>query len=559
MKRNTCHTNSIVLLFSIYSLFVCTPLFAQDNTSGTRSLPLTAGLVFRECEQADIRANKCTTPCIFTADAERRLQDGWDRAFGPNGLVASDLYRRTLSRQVFNFDLLGGLAGGACRKWFSPIGPSKSIAEMWTYPVEGGYEGLSYYEKLLKDGKAWPPVRNIARAFTSGNFKEATAAEILYSLSNTTYPVEVHCHPTLNTMMGGARGITDRESFWAPRNHGGGQDDTAGGFIHESMHNRHFDHSCGPVIIDNRTGTNHIDATTANNGWRFQPYHGPSPTIVDSNIIGRTVPLTPLSVSSKDIHGNARPVNSSKNGLTAPYPNDFVNNALLYFPGYSEVRLYFKELSTEPLNDKVVIWGDDGKPAFSSFNPNDMVTLSGHSSGFWTNWIKAPRVGISFSSNGSIPDVPAQCSRPADCPSDQSCNRATGRCEYTHSYMGYEVLTFEGRSPNHERLTDLYRNDPNEFAITGWDSLTHAFDPHPTINIKMPNYLDPPRFSLDQVSHIWGTINTNDDKDVFPVWIPSGKEGWPQDSDYEVEFYTTGQTDIFVECIEQNYLEELLK
>ena len=206
-------------------------------------------------------------------------------------------------------------------------------------------------------------------------------------------------------MAAGPRSAGSSESYSLGKNTSAGTTWYALTLIHEAMHNRHFDHSCGRPQVSARTADNRIDTTAANAGWGAQSYASTTPSkAVELNAWGKVFVATLMGRWNSDINGNSY---SQHDDETGPYPNAWLNNHLLSFKGYDQVRLYLGTISTEETYDVIRIYDD-----------NDVLvaTYSGEHEDVWTPWIDVPNVRIEFESDGSVPKACSADSASPDIP-----------------------------------------------------------------------------------------------------------------------------------------------
>lgn len=489
--------------------------------------------------------------CTLPQSVKDGVQAGWDELYGTGGRASSDAFKHALARQLFDADLQGGSA--SC-KAADPL-DTTALPSSWSYAVNG-FKGLGYWNELLDgDGQGdgtFPPVGGGATRFDGQSYPDATTADLMYSLSNTTYDVHFNCVNS-TTMSAGPVSAGHTESYNLGKNISADTEWYSLTLIHEAMHNRHFDHSCGRPQISARTATNHIDTSAANGGWSAQPYASTTPSkAVELNTLGWVFPATLMGRWNSDINGNSYTQHEDETG---PYPNSWLNHHLLSFKGHDEVRLYFGRISTEAGYDYVRVYDDDDQL---------VVSYSGEREDVWTPWIKGPNIRVEFESDGSIPKA---CGDSYDCMGtaggyttcDQSSHMCVKPSDPDKSFMGYELVTFEGRGVNNERLIDLYRDTVSEYENDQWDRFdTYLVDlaavPGRLVadrTIESPNYLEPVPGSTDAVgdsSHGFAraTLNDSSDRDVFRLWARNdGDEGWtPNDRGYRVVFETEGSTDV---------------
>lgn len=485
-----------------------------------------------------------TASCTLPQSVKDGVQDGWNQLFGTNGWARSDAFKKALSRQVFDQDLA---AGASSCKSADPL-DTTALPRDWSY-ASSGFDGLKYWNELLDgDGVGdglFPPVGGGATRFDTSSYAGATTAELMYSLSNTTYDIHFHCADS-TTMAAGPLSAGSAESYWLGKNISAGTSWYASTLIHEAMHNRRFDHSCGRPQVGPRTWDNRIDTSAANNGWWPQSYSAVNPpNAVEHNAAGLVFMATLMSRWNSDIGGTA----VTYPDKTGPYPNGWANNQLLTFKGYDQVRLYLGTISTEPGFDMIRIYDD-----------NDVLvaTYSGEHEDVWTPWMDGPNLRIEFESDGSIPKA---CQTDYDCAGTfgglTDCNQTTHMCvppsDPDKSFMGYEVVTFEGRGSNNEHLIDLYRDSVSDYEAEDWDRLDTHLVQAPILGrtIASPNYLEPVPSGDDAVgdsthSEIHATINEAGDVDVFRLWArDDGQESWTgSDRGYRMVFETQGSTDV---------------
>ncbi|MEZ4453388.1 MAG: hypothetical protein R3B09_28245 [Nannocystaceae bacterium] len=480
-----------------------------------------------------------TAGCTLSQTLKDRVVAGWNKLYGPSGVINTPEFRHRLARQLFDFNLQGAVAGASPCKSTNPYDTVARPTD-FNYPVAGGFDGLHYWDTYLGNSGPFPAVSNGATAFNAATWGAATAAEFFYSIVNTNSVPEFYCMDS-TTMSAGPLTATTTEKINLGDKWGGDVDYTAWTIIHESIHNRHFDHQCGRPTILTRTASNTIDVGAAEGGWSNQAYASTTPSkAVEINAYGAVQPVTLLDRWQADANGDevTEPVTE-----TGPYVNSWTNTQLLPFKGYDQVRLYFGTLSTEPGFDTVEVLDHSG---------GVVATYSGEDHDFWTPWIQGPNVRIRFTSDASIPQ---RCATNNDCTfgSTPVCG-GRGVCtpsdDTDKSYMGYEIITFEGRGVNNEHLTDLYRDVPYVGWFSGWDWLYTYIRTSPTLRfLKNPNYIEAPPLTLagsSKVTNIFGTLNANGDRDVFRFGAPVSTEGWPDASvDYKVTLATKGSTDTF--------------
>lgn len=372
----------------------------------------------------------------------------------------------------------------------------------WSYQYggfdPGDWRAWLYWNELLTNHGAdgWPEVNSLsgARAFESPFSDEDTAPEVLYSLLNGAAPLEIACTPW--------------GPFALPHGHdgndhiflSGGLDESSNEWLmrtiaHEVLHGKgHFPHTCGRPSIEMRDWNNKVMRSDKD------AYASPNPPVaVSSNVLGNVRELRLLAEGSVRMRGGSGSVWDP-----AEYPNNYANDALIFLPGHDRVRLYFDHISTEECCDFISLFD----------NSNKLVArYSGEHYGVWTDWMKGPKLRVSFRSDSSVP-TPLQ-SNPAQ------------------SYVGYRLGTYEGDGPRAEALSDLYVDSPRA-AREAWDKLDFELDGKSSeVSIGTPNYLarfdsaiKPGDVGRYERQSIYGRLNSQIDVDTFRLWALDGEDGW---------------------------------